>query len=205
MDGLKPILRQDVRVAGPTTYAVTVSRALAAEQDQRDINIERQGNIFIKRVSTKALINSGATHSFISESFASHLDVKSIGLDVNYSVTVPSGEELSATCVIIDIDLELHGHIVYADLIVLPIPEFDIILGMDWLTKNRVLIDFQKRSVLAWRLISKGCQAFLASIVSTPHIPTPSISDVPVVRDFPDIFSDDVTVLPPERKAVDGA
>ncbi|XP_073305427.1 uncharacterized protein [Primulina huaijiensis] len=52
------------------------------------------GNIFIKRVATKALLDSGATHSFISKTFANHLGVKSIGLDVSYSVTVPSGEEL---------------------------------------------------------------------------------------------------------------
>ncbi|XP_073314768.1 uncharacterized protein [Primulina huaijiensis] len=43
MDGLWPVLRRDVRVAGPTTYAVAVSRALAAEQDQRDIENDRQG------------------------------------------------------------------------------------------------------------------------------------------------------------------
>ncbi|XP_073057325.1 uncharacterized protein [Primulina eburnea] len=43
MDGLRPILRRDVRIAGPTSYAVAVSRALAAEQDQRDIEADRQG------------------------------------------------------------------------------------------------------------------------------------------------------------------
>ncbi|XP_073019618.1 uncharacterized protein [Primulina eburnea] len=43
IDGLWPILRRDVRVAGPTTYAVAVSRALAAEQDLRDIEADRQG------------------------------------------------------------------------------------------------------------------------------------------------------------------
>ncbi|XP_073019333.1 uncharacterized protein [Primulina eburnea] len=43
MDGLRPILRRDVRVAGPTTYALAVSRALAAEQDQRDIEADRLG------------------------------------------------------------------------------------------------------------------------------------------------------------------
>ncbi|XP_073318093.1 uncharacterized protein [Primulina huaijiensis] len=185
------------------------------------------GNIFIKRVATKALLDSGATHSFILETFANHLDVKSIGLDGNYSVTIPSREELSATSVVKDIDLELQGHLMYADLIVLSMPEFDIILGMDWLRKNIVLIDFQKRSLLvrpldieqflfepdrwrsfprmiscmqAHRLIHKGCQVFLASIIFAPDAPTPSISDVPVVRDFPDVFHEDVIDLPPKRE-----
>ncbi|XP_073304126.1 uncharacterized protein [Primulina huaijiensis] len=39
---LRPILRRDVRVAGLTTYAIVVSRALAAEQDQKDIERDRQ-------------------------------------------------------------------------------------------------------------------------------------------------------------------
>ncbi|XP_073036981.1 uncharacterized protein [Primulina eburnea] len=101
-------------------------------------------NIFIKRVATKALtlIDSGATHSFISKTFDNHLDIKSIGREVSYSVTVPSREELSASNVVKDIDLELHGHLVYTELIVLSMQEFDIILGMDWLTKNIVHIDF---------------------------------------------------------------
>ncbi|XP_073024262.1 uncharacterized protein [Primulina eburnea] len=43
MDGLRPVLRRDVRVAGPTTYTVVVSKALAAEHDQRDIEADRQG------------------------------------------------------------------------------------------------------------------------------------------------------------------
>ncbi|XP_075504412.1 uncharacterized protein LOC142541843 [Primulina tabacum] len=37
-----PILRRNVRVYGPTTYAVAVSRALEAKQDQRDIKVDRQ-------------------------------------------------------------------------------------------------------------------------------------------------------------------
>ncbi|XP_073314697.1 uncharacterized protein [Primulina huaijiensis] len=108
-------------------------------------------NIFLKIVATKALLNSGVTHSFISETFANYLDVKSIELDVSYSVTVPSVEELSATSV-------------------------------------------------ARKLMHKGCQAFLASVISIPDAPTPAISDVPLVRDFSDVFPDDVTSLPPERK-----
>ncbi|XP_075478872.1 uncharacterized protein LOC142519728 [Primulina tabacum] len=43
LDGLQPILRRDVRLTGPTTYAIVVSRALAGEQDHKDIENERQG------------------------------------------------------------------------------------------------------------------------------------------------------------------
>ena len=35
-----------------------------------------------------------------------------------------------------------------ADLIALPFREFDMILGMDWLSKHRVIVDCDKRSVV---------------------------------------------------------
>ncbi|XP_073031298.1 uncharacterized protein [Primulina eburnea] len=43
MDGLRPILHRDIRVSGPTTYTVAGSRALAARQDKRDIEVDRHG------------------------------------------------------------------------------------------------------------------------------------------------------------------
>ncbi|XP_073061815.1 uncharacterized protein [Primulina eburnea] len=43
LNGLRPILRRDVRLAGLTSYLVAVSRALAAEQDLRDIEADRLG------------------------------------------------------------------------------------------------------------------------------------------------------------------
>ena len=173
------------------------------------------------------MIDSGATHSFTSEVFANFLKVKTIGLDIAYSVVLPSGEEMAATNVIRDIDLELHGNLVYADLIVLPMPEFDIILGMDWLLRNRVLIDFQRRSVLvrppgmtqflfepdryfplpriipyvqARKLMHRGCRAFLATSISVPEAPSQSAVDVPIVKDFLDVFPEDVSGMPPERE-----
>ncbi|XP_073019355.1 uncharacterized protein [Primulina eburnea] len=44
LDGLRPILCHDVRVAGLTTYDVAVSRALAVEQDLNDIEKDRQAH-----------------------------------------------------------------------------------------------------------------------------------------------------------------
>ncbi|XP_042441401.1 uncharacterized protein LOC122026745 [Zingiber officinale] len=310
IDGLRPILHRDVRVADPKEFAEAVTRALRAEQDQRDIEVNRQGKgpylvphqqpqqqnkrkfiepskvkgqqpqmrvapksndypvcpkcqrkhpgpcmvgsgkclrrvfvmqagevdpdttlitgrILIAGVATKALLDSGATHSFISDIFVDYLDIKTARLDVSYSVTVPSGEELLATCVVRDLGLELQGHTVQADLIVLPMPEFDMILGMDWLMANRVIIDFHWRSVLirpigmeqfafepgrcqqfprmiscmqARKLLLTGSQAFLVSIIATPVVGSPSLEEVEVVREFPNVFPDNIVGTPPERE-----
>lgn len=60
-----------------------------------------------------------------------YLDINSVGLDVSYFVIVPSGEELLATRVVRDRGLKLKVHTVYADIMMLLMPESDIILGMD--------------------------------------------------------------------------
>ena len=47
-------------------------------------------------------------------------------------------------------------------------------------------------------MLRKGCQDFLAYVVSNEN--EVSLEDIPVVRDFPNIFPDDLLNLPPERE-----
>ncbi|KZV25122.1 DNA/RNA polymerase superfamily protein [Dorcoceras hygrometricum] len=146
---------------------------------------------------------------------------------MGFCVTVPSGEELVSHDLFRGLELRLQGHLVTADLIVLPMPEFDLILGMDWLTKYGVVIDFQLRTVLVkpprgeWftfeanqngkipRIISalkaqsylrKGGSGFLLSLSSLVATSKPSLSDVEVVSEFPEVFPEDIYGLPPDRE-----
>ncbi|XP_073041985.1 uncharacterized protein [Primulina eburnea] len=125
-----------------------------------------------------------------------------------------------------NVELKMHRNVVRTDLIVLPTPMFDIILIMDWLTLNEAIIDFHQRLVSirppngksfifeavqnkqlrqivscirAKKLSRRGCQGFLASIISIPDIGSQSIKDVEVFKDFPDVFLDEVSGVPPER------
>ncbi|XP_073273308.1 uncharacterized protein [Primulina huaijiensis] len=54
--------------------------------------------------------------------------------------------------------------------------------------------------LIAKKLMLRGYQAFLASIISSPAATSQRVSEVPVVRDFPDVFPDDITGIPPERE-----
>ncbi|XP_075481086.1 uncharacterized protein LOC142521784 [Primulina tabacum] len=126
-----------------------------------------------------------------------------------------------------DVELKLQRNVVRVDLIVLPMLEFDIILGMDWLKLNGATIDFRHRLVSittlngksfifeaaqnnqmphiiscirAKKLIRRSCQGFIASIISLPDIGSRLIEDVEVVKDFPDVFRDDVSGIPLERE-----
>ncbi len=93
------------------------------------------------------------------------------------------------------------------DLVAIPIREFDLVLGMDWLTRHIAVIDCEKREVRlqepghpelifqackstyfetfisstrARSLIQSGCSAYLASVDLITR-PTSSVMDIPVV------------------------
>ena len=111
-------------------------------------------------------------------------------------------------------------------LIVLGIHDFDIVLGMDWLTKQRATLDCYKKEVrlvrpeepgvILWgirreiapslinamtasKMLRKGCQGYLAFIVDMRQEGT-RLEDIPIVKEFPDVFLDDISGLPPDRE-----
>ena len=49
-----------------------------------------------------------------------------------------------------DCELEISGILLTMDLRVLDMSEFDVILGMDWLTAHRAVIDYDRRRVTAY-------------------------------------------------------
>ena len=51
-----------------------------------------------------------------------------------------------------DYDLEISGILLTVDLRVMDISDFDVILGMDWLTARRVVIDFDSKRIIAFTL-----------------------------------------------------
>ncbi|XP_073137245.1 uncharacterized protein [Henckelia pumila] len=206
-----------------TQGRVYVMQAEEADPDTTLIT----GRTLAAGVATRALLDSGATYSFISEAFTRKQGIECEELFGGFTVTIPSGEELSTRNIVKNLELFLLGQSVSADLIVLPMPEFDMTLGMDWMTKNVVVIDFQQRSMMvrpereepfwfkatrssrrtqiisfmqAKQLVHDGCEAFL-NIISLTEMPAhPGILDVDVVRDFGDVFPGDVAGIPPDRE-----
>ncbi|XP_073064001.1 uncharacterized protein [Primulina eburnea] len=174
-------------------------------------------------VATYILLDSGATHSFKSETFVKRLKIIPEDLELGFKVSIPSGDQMVTSSIIKNLELCLQKNVVQADLTVLPMPEFDIILGMDWLSSNGASIDFRQRSVSILSLSGKtfvfeaarnkqmphiiscicarnhmrrGCQAFLASVFSAPISVSQKLEDVEIVREFPSVFPEYVSGIP---------
>ncbi|XP_028054434.1 uncharacterized protein LOC114258647 [Camellia sinensis] len=176
------------------------------------------GTISICDKPVDALIDSGSTHSFISMVFAETLNRPMETL--NYMLCVASPMEGSILCstVFVACELFLRNAVLFADLIPLDMRHFDVVLGIDWLAKYYATIDcalkreifrpprqdefyFEGKGVVpplylifsmkARKLINKGCQGYLCSVVTEPTIDITK-DNIPVVRDFPDVFLDEL-------------
>ena len=112
------------------------------------------------------------------------------------------------------------------DLIELSFREFYVILGMDWLSRHQVVVDCRMKRVTlrtpsgeevtfidersnhlsnvistttTRTIVQKGCEASLAYVIDTKKA-EPSLSDIPIVSDYPDVFPEELLGLPPHRE-----
>ena len=63
-------------------------------------------------------------------------------------VTSPLGHSVRVNRVYKNCPLVVHDKEFSVDLIALPFQEFDLILGMDWLSKHRAIVDRDKKTVV---------------------------------------------------------
>ncbi|GAV68022.1 RVP_2 domain-containing protein [Cephalotus follicularis] len=92
-------------------------------------------------------MDSGASHSFISAGFASCLDVTPNCMSYILDVSTPTGTSMYTDSIYRTCEMSMAGIPLYADLIVLPIRDFDVILGMDWLSVHRARMDCYNKTV----------------------------------------------------------
>ena len=90
------------------------------------------------------------------------------------------------------------------DLIVLPGLAIDVILGMSWMSGHEVLIDTSTRTIMLRE--PKGGNAFLIPLRQSFDlqnlscaIQATTLYDILVVCEFPNVFPDELSGLPPDR------
>ena len=81
--------------------------------------------------------------------------MRELGLEVEtlekpLYVSSPLGTRVSVDLICRGCELVIFGILLTVDLRVMDMPEFDVILGMDWLTAYRVVIDCEHRRATAY-------------------------------------------------------
>ncbi|KAG5568314.1 hypothetical protein H5410_064671 [Solanum commersonii] len=164
--------------------------------------------------------------SFVTPYVAMNFDVIPEQLSEPFSVFTPVGEFILAERVYRDCPVFVNHKSTMADLVELDMVDFDVILGIDWPhacyasvdCRTRVVkFQFPNEPVLEWnsssavpkgrfisylkarKLVSKGCIYHLVQ-VNDSSAEVPPIQSVPVVKEFPEVFLDDLPGVPPERE-----
>ena len=113
------------------------------------------------------------------------------------------------------------------DLVPIPLRGNKVIVGMDWLSPNGAVIDCELQLVRvrtpsggelviqgerpqrgpafcsaarARRYFQQGCAGYIAYVLDAREKGKVAVDDVPVVRDYPDVFPEDLPGIPPERQ-----
>ena len=96
------------------------------------------------------LFDSGASHSFIAASVVIELGLEVETLEEPLYVISPLGIRVKIGMICCGCKLEISGTLLTMDLRIMDMSEFGVILGMDWLTAYRVVIDCERRRVNAY-------------------------------------------------------
>ncbi|XP_057459254.1 uncharacterized protein LOC130749915 [Actinidia eriantha] len=149
-----------------------------------------RGNFPVFNSWATVLIDTGASCSFIALAFAFALGLEVDLLDSMLLVDTPVGgvvplNRVCRGCVLVIADRRIE-----ADLVVMDMSGFDIILGMDWLSSNRAIVDCFRRRVTI--TISSGDSFYFEGEAALDEFP-------PIVCEYADVFPEDLLGLPPIR------
>jgi hypothetical protein len=118
------------------------------------------------------------------------------------------GGDMSARHLCPKVNLKIWGVDFVANLIILESKGIDVILGMDWLSKYKVLIDCDKKSVKLTTPEGKEMEFVAEPVVTAKgvsictkvnQLDASQGSEVLVVNEFPDVFPDELPGMPPDR------
>ncbi|XP_071927217.1 uncharacterized protein [Coffea arabica] len=197
------------------------------DQPVPDFSEVVEGTLPIFHRLTKVLIDPGATHSFVNPSFMSGIDVQPVRLPFDLEIRTPMGNKNVITSLAYkNCEFWIGERKMLVDLISLDIKGYDVIIGMDFLGHYHAKLDCRAKvvefcipgeatlrldvngrlassamisGIQARKMLSKRAQDFLAFLINAPSDQV-KLEDVPVVREFLDIFSEELRTLPPERE-----
>ncbi|GKA94349.1 putative reverse transcriptase domain-containing protein, partial [Tanacetum coccineum] len=159
-------------------YAGNLPKLAHKEKDYRNPNVVT-GTFLLNDHYACILFDSGAEKSFVSSAFTPFIDIAPTALNTSYEVELADG---------------------------MVVRSFDVIVGMDWLSYHRAVIDCYEKIVR----IPLPNGEFLEVQGERPEKDIGSLmcikaderklDDIRVVRDFPEVFPDDLLGLPPMRE-----
>ncbi|GJV56579.1 putative reverse transcriptase domain-containing protein [Tanacetum coccineum] len=178
---------------------------METENPQQNPNVVT-GTFLLNDHYASILFYSGAEKSFVSTAFTPFIDIAPAALDTSYKVELADGKVVSTNIVLRGCTLALFNHVFKIDLLLTRLGSFNVIVGMDWLSYHRaVIVCFKKivgnplpnREILE---IQGGRPEKDPKLLSWIKADDKKPEDIRIVRDFPEVFLDNLSGLPPVRE-----
>ncbi|XP_050876245.1 uncharacterized protein LOC127079939 [Lathyrus oleraceus] len=148
------------------------------------------------------------------------LGLQVIPLSPPMVVTTAMDDIIETLLIYENCSLSVNGRIFQIDLICLPLKKVDVVLGMDWLSANSVFIGCEEKLIIipsseatpkdVLTTILEGTvgmvnflfenEKSVLLVLTKESSDNLSVTQIPVICEFPEVFPEDVTSLPPERK-----
>ncbi|GJV29252.1 putative reverse transcriptase domain-containing protein [Tanacetum coccineum] len=164
-----------VFVTAGTVEAHRKDYVLGGGEPNTDSNVVT-GTFLLNNRYASVLFDTGADRSFVSTAFSSLINIIPTTLDNSYDVELADDRITRVNTIIRGCTLNLLNHPFNINLIPVELGNFDVILGMDWLS-------------LYYAVIKAGDKSN-----------EKRLEDVPIVRDFHKVFPEDLPGVPPTRQ-----
>nr|GFA08696.1 hypothetical protein [Tanacetum cinerariifolium] len=214
---LKKVKQEEVVKVCGRAYAIK-------DAEPKGLNVVT-GTFLLNKCYAFVLLYSGSDRSFVDTRFSFMLDIDLLKIKACYEVELTNGRVVSTNTILKSYTLSLVNHIFKIDLMPIELGTFDVILGMDWLVKHDAIIICSKRvahipygnkmlivesdkgvcrlkvifCIKSCKYVERGCHLFLAHVTEDKS-KEKRMEDVPVIRDFPEVFPEELPVLPSPRQ-----
>nr|GEU62635.1 reverse transcriptase domain-containing protein [Tanacetum cinerariifolium] len=168
----------------------------------RDKNAHQDSNVvtstfLLNQHLARVLFDSGADKSFVSISLASMLNIPPITLDTTYDIEMADGNLVGTNTIIHGCTLILVNQPFEIDIMPIKLGSFDIIIGMDWLSKYHARIICDEKVV---HIPINGETLIIRAQVMEKKLDEKRLEDIPIVREFLEVFPKDLPDLPSVRQ-----
>ncbi|GJR65685.1 putative reverse transcriptase domain-containing protein [Tanacetum coccineum] len=191
------------------------------------------GTFLLNSRYASILFDIGSDRSFVSTAFSSLIDTIPTTLDHGYDVELVDGRIIWVNTLIRGCTLNFLNHSFNIDLMPVEMGSFDVIIGIDWLSKYHDVIVCDKKIVRipfgieilivrsdgssnehgsrlniisctkTQKYLLNGCHVFLAHVTAKKvedKSEEKRLENVPIVRDFPEVFPEDLPGISPTRQ-----
>jgi len=190
--------------------------------------VEVEGMINDKPISI--LIDPCASLSYVSPSIAESFKLHLNKFKKSWMVQLATGTKRKVVNYVKDCEILMSSFKTQVELNVLPLGSYDVLIGMDWLEKHRVVLNYFEKTFTCLneegeivlvngiprkisvrhtstlqmkRSVRKGCKVFAIHIMNEENKSKEdkvTLENIPSLKEFLDIFPEEIPRLPPKRE-----